>query len=150
MEHCPGPQDLDANALVHLLKAVGFQFLQDGGISGFVEDMWLDPCDHVKYSRSHRLELYNKFKEQSKSFFDCIVVIFSHINRPRKRRFCFSGGGNFQAKLKRTTQQTVLVSMFVTSVTSALIFVTANLLFFSASCFLARRKNKQHRFRVQV
>ncbi|CAK9010285.1 unnamed protein product [Durusdinium trenchii] len=30
MEHCPGPQDLDANALVHLLKAVGFQFLQDG------------------------------------------------------------------------------------------------------------------------
>ena len=43
------------------------------------------------------------------------------IPRPRKRRI-FSGEGNFQAKLKKPTQQTVLVSIFVTS---ALFFVTS-------------------------
>ena len=36
--------------------------------------------------------------------------------------YFFSGEGNFQAKLKKPTQQTVLVSIFVTS---ALFFVTS-------------------------
>ena len=58
----------------------------------------------------------------------------------------FSGGGNFQAKLKRTTQQAVLVLMFVASALFfchfGVMFSIADLLHFSASCFLARRKKK--------
>lgn len=41
---------------------------------------------------------------------------------PAKDILFFSGEGNFQAKLKKPTQQTVLVSIFVTS---ALFFVTS-------------------------
>ena len=51
-------------------------------------------------------------------------VLYIYLD-PAKDVF-FSGEGNFQAKLKKPTQQTVLVSIFVTS---ALFFVT------SASCW---------------
>ena len=45
-----------------------------------------------------------------------------HIYLDPAKDVFFSGEGNFQAKLKKPTQQTVLVSIFVTS---ALFFVTS-------------------------
>ena len=57
----------------------------------------------------------------------------------------FSGEGNFQAKLKKPTQQTVLVSIFVTSALFlsllrhfGVMFSIPNLLHVSASCFLVQ------------
>ena len=84
----------------------------------------------------------------------CRHYIYTYLD-PAKDVF-FSGEGNFQAKLKKPTQQTVLVSIFVTS---ALFF--CHFCVILASCFLSRiccmflrhvfwRDEKRHRFRVQV
>ena len=84
----------------------------------------------------------------------CRHYIYTYLD-PAKDVF-FSGEGNFQAKLKKPTQQTVLVSIFVTS---ALFFVTSasfwRHVFYRefAACFcvmFSGETEKRHRFRVQV
>ena len=82
-------------------------------------------------------------------------IVNGCIPRPRKRRIS-SGEGNFQAKLKKTHNKQFwyrflsLLRCFLSLLHHfGVMFSIANMLHVSASCFLARRKNR-HRFRVQV